>query len=574
MKSHCLLILVFLSTCLCSNGQSQKEQGKTLDSLYSGRGEVYFHFTLKDPGDIHKLTRIISIDNIKGSEVFAYANRNEFSQFLGMGYPYRVLQHPGTLIPASELNRNEANQDSPETIWNFYPNYQQYLDYMAGFVTAYPGICRLDTVGTSIQGRLILALRISDNVNQVEAEPHFLYTSSIHGDELTGYVLMLHLIDYLLSGYGIDPRVTEMVNNTEIVINPLANPDGTFHGGNGSVYGAVRYNANNIDLNRNFPDPKVGPHPDGNAWQQETEEWMAYADINHFSLSMNFHGGAEVFNYPWDTWAKLAADDAWWQFVAREYVDTVHLHAPAGYLTDMVNGITNGWAWYEINGGRQDYMNYWHYCREATLEISEIKLLPATQLLNFWGYNYRSFLNYIEQVQYGFSGIVTDTVTGQPVEAKVFIFGHDTDNSHVYSSLPTGFYTRPIAEGTYNATFSAPGYFTKSVKNISVAKWSKTLTDVQLRPLTFGVEEPVEKTILVYPNPNSGSFSVRLPDEIKGQKAEVEIINSQGRTIYSREIDGEQGMIKGQVEIHQPGLYFLKITAGRKVYGDKIMVIR
>jgi len=50
-----------------------------------------------------------------------------------------------------------------------------------------------------------------------------MYTSSMHGDELTGYVLMLRLIDSLLSTYGTNPRVTNLVNNFEIWINPLAN---------------------------------------------------------------------------------------------------------------------------------------------------------------------------------------------------------------------------------------------------------------------------------------------------------------------------------------------------------------
>ncbi len=35
------------------------------------------------------------------------------------------------------------------------------------------------------------------------------------------------------------------------------------------------------------------------------------------------------------------------------------------------DGITNGAAWYVIDGGRQDYMNFFHQCREFTLEISD-----------------------------------------------------------------------------------------------------------------------------------------------------------------------------------------------------------
>ena len=44
----------------------------------------------------------------------------------------------------------------------------------------------------------MLAIQISDNVGVADDEPSFLYTSSMHGNELTGYVLMLRLIDEIL----------------------------------------------------------------------------------------------------------------------------------------------------------------------------------------------------------------------------------------------------------------------------------------------------------------------------------------------------------------------------------------
>jgi len=40
---------------------------------------------------------------------------------------------------------------------------------------------------------------------------------------------------------------------------------------------------------------------------------------------------------------EASCEDTWMQFVCREYADTVHLHCPAGYLTDFDNGITNGY---------------------------------------------------------------------------------------------------------------------------------------------------------------------------------------------------------------------------------------
>ena len=94
-----------------------------------------------------------------------------------------------------------------------------------------------------------------------------MYNATIHGDELTGYGLMLKLIDHLITNYNKDPQITNLINNTEIWINPLANPDGTYRNDT-TLKNPYRYNANGIDLNRNFPDPDPtwGPHPDFNQW--------------------------------------------------------------------------------------------------------------------------------------------------------------------------------------------------------------------------------------------------------------------------------------------------------------------
>ncbi len=445
------------------------------NELFGNRGEIYFYLE-GAVAEVNTLTKIISIDNVKDGNVYAYASVKEFNE-LKARYNFNLVQ----LKTPSELFKADITNSSREVLdWNYYPTYNAYLQIMQDFATNFPNLCVIDTIGTSIEGRLILAARISDNVGVEEDEPEFLYTSSMHGDETTGYILTLHLIDYLLLNYGNDDRVTNMVDNIDIWINPLANPDGTYAGGNNTVNGATRYNASYVDLNRNYPDPADGPHPDGNQWQQETVAFMDFAESRDFVLSANFHGGAEVVNYPWDTWSRLTADDAWWRMVSRKYADTVHENAPSSYFTDLNNGITNGYAWYRITGGRQDYMNYYRQCREFTLEVSNTKLLPASQLINHWNYNYRSMLNYMEESLYGIRGMVTDTITGEPLKAQVFISGFDKDSSMVFSSMPVGNYHRLIKAGTYNITYFAEGYLPKTVKNIAVNDLASTVVNVNL----------------------------------------------------------------------------------------------
>ena len=571
MKKLFSLVLLFLTTSLIALGQTYDV--KKADSLLKVNKEVYFSFRVFDKDEINQLSRIISVDNIKGDEVFAYANYSEFTRFCKMGYEITIHTPPGSLLTDADLMRPAGNPSlkSPET-WNFYPTYQQYVDTMVYFATAHSAICRLDTIGTTGAGRLLLVAKISKDVNIEGAKPQFLYTSSIHGDETTGYIGMLHLIDYLLTNYGSDQRITNLVDSVEIFINPLANPDGTYHGGNNSVNGATRGNANGIDMNRNYPDPAAGQHPDGNAWQPETVVFMNYADSMGFTMSANFHGGSEVFNYPWDTWSRLTADDSWWQFVGREFADTIHKYGPSTYFKDEQNGITNGYAWYTITGGRQDYMNYFHSCREVTIELSSTKLLPASQLVNYWNYDYHSYLNFIEQAKYGIHGVVTDTASGLPLRAKINIASHDIDNSFVYSRMPSGFYDRVIDHGTWDLTFSRLGYFTKTIRNVSIANFHGVELNVQLKPLTYGTGELNQGELTVYPVPAGRDIHIVFP-ETDTKNWRLDVLNALGSGVYTTEVRNTGKLVYNlDVSTFPDGMYVILLTSDNGIYRKQIIV--
>lgn len=420
-------------------------------------------------------------------------------------------------------------------------------------------------------GRQLLATKISDNIGVRENEPQVLYTSSIHGDETTGYILTLRLIDYLLSNYGTDPKVTNIVDNIEIWINPLANPDGTYYGGNSTVNNAIRYNANWVDMNRNYPDPEDGPHPDGEEWQPETEFFMQLAEDNNFVSSINFHGGEVVCNYPWDTWSKLAADDEWWQYVCHEYADTVHENCSWGYMRKFNNGITNGYQWYSISGGRQDYMNYFQQCREFTLEISDTKLMQPDSLPYYWDYNYRSMLNYLEQSMYGLRGTVKDSVSGWPLQAEVYAILFEEDSSWVYSALPNGNYHRLLPEGNYSVRYSAPGYISRVISDISITNRQATILNVKLVPEGVGGIEnnAISKSIQFYPNPLTGS-TIHYQTDIDVES--VSIYDLAGKKVKDVNVDFESHAIS--LATLKNGLYFVRFDTKSGTGLKKLVINR
>ena len=452
MKFLRCILLFIVAALIYGNVQAQSQQ--SLANLMSQRDEYYFSLDIQNVSEIQAINDICSVDACNGISVVCYANQTQYENLLAAGYQPHLMTPPSL---REEVEMYDPQRGTYE--WDSYLSYTDYVSMMEGFPsTAISGrTCTLVDLGTltTSNHRRLLGVRI--NNGQPDGKPRFLYSSTMHGDEVTGMILMLRLINELCT--STDTRIVNLVNNLDIFIFPNTNPDGTYYGGNNTVNGARRYNGNGVDLNRHFPDFDDGPHPDGASSYQNEAQWMInLAQQYLFTMGANYHGGAEVVNYPWDTYQPVHPDDAWWKLVSTEYVTNARA-VSSSYMTDTYNsGITNGYAWYTINGSRQDYMNYYGQCREVTLECSSNKTPSASQLPNFWNYNHTAMLAYMEQSLKGVHGIVRDANTQQPIEGvSVTVQNHDALGSSV-STHNVGDFHRPIKGGSYTFVFEKDGY--------------------------------------------------------------------------------------------------------------------
>ena len=481
-----LTLICLAIICGTNYAQSQRELGQ----LMRERGEYYFALNVNDPSEIQAISNICSVDGTDGRNVVAYANQREYDKLLQAGYQPNLQTPPSLRENAVMWDGNRATYE-----WNSYLTYEQYVSMMEGFLTSVTNgaNCTLVDLGTlsTSNHRRILGVRL--NNGQPNGKPKFLYTSTMHGDEVTGMILMLRLIDEFCT--STDSRIQNILNNVDLFIFPCTNPDGTYYGGNSTVNGARRYNGNGTDLNRHFPDFDDGAHPDGASYYQDEAQWMMdLAQQYLFTMGANYHGGAEVMNYPWDTYQPLHPDDAWWQYVSLEYVALAR-QSNSSYMTDTEsNGITNGYAWYTITGSRQDYMNYYGQCREITIECSSTKTPSASQLPNFWNYNHTAMLAYIEQCLNGIHGVVKDANTNETIEgATITVLNHDALGSSV-TSHAVGDFHRPIKGGTWTLQVSKSGYHPETV-NVTVADDQSVNITVYLTPYGAGEMECYEQTM-------------------------------------------------------------------------------
>ncbi|XP_039751750.1 carboxypeptidase D-like isoform X2 [Pararge aegeria] len=349
-------------------------------------------------------------------------------------------------------------------------DYVKMEKFLQDLAASYPDITRLTRIGKSVEDRELYVLEITKSPGRhIPGKPEFKYVANMHGNEVVGRELLLLLAKYLCQEYKRgDKRIQNILNSTRIHLMPSMNPDGYEHASI-SDYDSSRgrSNANNIDLNRNFPD-QYGPTRDNSEPEPETLAVMNWSQSIPFVLSANLHGGALVANYPYDNnpdmksgLENLSPDNAVFVHLAHVYSDAhrkMHLGQPckehARADDRFPEGITNGAKWYVLSGGMQDW-NYLHSNdMELTLELGCFKFPPAEDLPTYWEDNREALLEFIEEVHKSVHGFVHSHIGHVIANATISVSGI----RHTIRSAKDGDYWRLLTPGTYNITASKANY--------------------------------------------------------------------------------------------------------------------
>jgi len=427
----------------------------------------------------------IDVDAVFRGYARIYATGEELDRLRELGFRLTVLEDDAPARAA--LARIHAGQSAESGIDGppaQYHTYATLTSEMQQIAADHPDITRLISLGTSVQGRELWMMKVTRNPDLEEDEPEVEYIAAMHGDEVVGKEMCVNLLNLLTDQYGLDPRITDLVDNTEIWILPSMNPDGTELG--------RRYNADWVDLNRDFPDQFTDPVNDTAGRAPETAAVMNWRNTVAVALSANFHGGSLVANYPYDSNSTGSSiysptpDDTLFVSLSRTYADNNPSMAASNSSSSFNNGVTNGADWYAINGGMQDWNYVWYGNFNITLEVSNQKWPAASELSAFWDDNRESMLAYLEQSHDGVRGRVTDAATGVPLAATIRVAGSDRVT---YTDPGLGDYHRNLLPGVYTLEYSATGYKTRVVHNVYATLAPAQRMDVALEPLAVDLQE-------------------------------------------------------------------------------------
>jgi murein tripeptide amidase MpaA len=108
-----------------------------------------------------------------------------------------------------------------------YHNFRDLEAFLINVSQTFPHIAHLYSIGTSVQCRDLWVIALGNIPDEhVPLRPEVKYVGNIHGNEVTGREILIHLIDLLVNGYGTNSTITDMLDSMRIHILVSVNPDG------------------------------------------------------------------------------------------------------------------------------------------------------------------------------------------------------------------------------------------------------------------------------------------------------------------------------------------------------------
>lgn len=200
-----------------------------------------------------------------------------------------------------------------------FHNYAEMTEKLQRLTSQHSDISTMTSIGKSVEGRDVWAVRISGNLAEANNLPAAIFMGGHHAREHLSIELPIYYIEYLLTEYSNgNPRIQRLVNGRDIHIIPMVNPDGAEYDISTGSYKSWRKNrarnadgTSGVDLNRNygyqwggggastspnsdtFRGPKAFSEP-------ETQNIKRYVEAHeNITVLLSFHTFSQLILYPW-----------------------------------------------------------------------------------------------------------------------------------------------------------------------------------------------------------------------------------------------------------------------------------
>jgi carboxypeptidase T len=444
----------------------------------------------------------------------AYVTDEQVSRLEGMGLTTKE-------VPLSEVIDESVVGKTGAGVYHTYAETTAELHQIE---LAHSDVAKVYKIGQSIEGRDILALKISDKPAVEEpSEPEVLYMGCHHAREWISVEMPLHLANYLVNNYGTDPNITRLVNERQTWIVPIVNPDGLEYSQTAYTMwrknkrdnnnnGAFDPSYDGVDINRNYgykwgydnigssPNPTNEVYRGDHAFSEpETQAIRSLALQHHFVFSISYHSYGELMIYPWGYKNADTTDDKLFTDVATRM---------SGFNSYIYGNPKDG-VIYNTNGDSDDWLYGDRNTIAYTFEVGTMFIPPESQIESIWQKNkyaslyllqladnpyqiYPSIKMYTDKTEYsknetmrlglnlinpnGAANVGVGVWVDMPSGAKYWVVQEPNVNipkNFNYSNPAWKTYTLPTLEpGNYSWHAMVVDSSTYHVLSESIAKWS------------------------------------------------------------------------------------------------------
>lgn len=360
---------------------------------------------------------------------------------------------------------------------------------------SYPQIVKVEKLTNGLwEGNDLYAVKITKDVNEPNNRPSFILDAQHHAREVMTSQVAVDMIEYLASNYGSDPDVTKWVDNINIIVIPMVNPDGANY-----IFTTNRWWRKNrhpncaVDLNRNYDfnwnacygssgycydETFRGESP---ASEPETKAMDKIMAENPAIFALTYHSYGEYILYPLGCYDP-SDNQAFWETASE--LNSI-LENDNGFTGMYATGA--GWSTIYTTDGTSDDNHYGKYgtfsfCIEVNgsgfqPDYNQWRDITVQRQRTAWQFFLNKTLN-SPRVE----GFIRDAVTGAQIEAQIEVAEIPLiHNEHIRKSFSNGYYFRPLPKNsTYTITFSSPSYCSET-RTITVGE-DKVVLDVNLTP--------------------------------------------------------------------------------------------
>jgi len=244
---------------------------------------------------------------------------------------YEVIHEDLEAFYQSRLTNDMESRDFEYGSMGGYYTFNEIVENLDELSEDYPDlVAEKISIGQTLEGRDIWALKMSDNPNIDEDEAEVLYTGLHHAREPMSYMNLFYYMNWLVENYDSDPIAKNILDHRELWFVPALNPDGLIYNqqiapnGGGMQRKNARETCNGgvdgVDLNRNY----------GYAWncqgnyqgndcetsgssgdgcnetyrgtfafsEPETQAIRDFVEAHDFPVAFNYHSYSNLLLYP------------------------------------------------------------------------------------------------------------------------------------------------------------------------------------------------------------------------------------------------------------------------------------